>query len=135
MARLAGKFAGVVVAEIPEAQFEAFSSSLEEVRASGLTVTMVQVSPSPAEGEVMSLHLVGNDRPGIVAQISRALAGLGVTIDSLEARTTEAPMAGGLLFLADALVRLPETVAAEDVRKALEPIASELMVDLDVAAL
>ena len=44
----------------------------------------------------------------------------------------EAPEGGGMLFEAEAELRLPAEAEEADVREALETIASELMVDLEL---
>ena len=58
----------------------------------------------------MRVFVLGNDRPGIVKEVSGALASLGVTIEQLDTLTRNAPMGDGLLFEADADVRLPSGV-------------------------
>ena len=134
LTRLAGQFAGVVLVDLPEDRLAAFDEALNGVRSGGVTVVAVNTNAVPAEGELMRLSLVGDDRPGIVAQISRVMAGLGVTIDSLDTYTSEAPLAGGLLFHAEAILRLPPGVEADAIRAGIEPIAGELMIDLDVVS-
>ena len=47
----------------------------------------------------MALDLLGNDRPGIVRELSGVFARHGVSIESLTTATREAPMAGGVLFV------------------------------------
>lgn len=61
-----------------------------------------------------------------------ALSAAGATIDGLRSWTRETPEGGGMLFEAEAEVRLPEGADEERVRAALETIAAELMVDLDL---
>lgn len=134
MARLAGKFAGIALVDVPAANMAEFCAALDGLRADGLDITVTSTDAVDAAGETLVLQLTGNDRPGIVAQVSHALASLGVTIDELATGTVEAPMAGGLLFQADAIVRLPSNVTPDDVRAALEPLAGELMVDLEFSA-
>jgi glycine cleavage system regulatory protein len=43
-----------------------------------------------------------------------------------------APMSGELLFLANAEILIPEDVSIEALRKDLEALAHELMVDVDL---
>ena len=56
----------------------------------------------------------------------------GVSIEQLSTATVEAPMAGGLLFEADAVLTAPEGVTTEALQESLESLARELMVDLDL---
>jgi glycine cleavage system regulatory protein len=92
------------------------SSSTEDVRAEN----------------VLRLELIGQDRPGIISEISAALATRNVSILELETRTSSAPMSGEPLFEAKATLRVPNGLAPDDLRETLEDIANELMVDLDL---
>jgi glycine cleavage system regulatory protein len=80
----------------------------------------------------VALHLLGTDRPGIVAEISRTIAAHGVGIESLATDLREAPMAGGLLFEVDAELSAPDGSGLDELRAALEQIADELMVELSL---
>ncbi|MCE1177714.1 MAG: transcriptional regulator [Micrococcales bacterium] len=139
MARLGGKFAGIVLVDLPDDRVDALHEALRALGEEGLLeVGVTPVETGPAEPEVTSteplaVHLLGHDRPGIVREVSAAIAGLGATIDELATSTQDAPMGDGVLFEADAIVRLPEGASAADLRAALEEIAAELMVDLEVA--
>ncbi|XVX19760.1 glycine cleavage system protein R [Actinomycetota bacterium] len=143
LARLGGRFAGIVLIELPDAQVEALTAALHGLDDEGL----LEVSIMPAEpeeyegggesdvewGDPLSLHLLGRDRPGIVSEVSTALADLGASIDELVTSTQDAPMGDGAIFEADAIVWLPEGTTVADLRHALEQIAHELMVDIEVA--
>ena len=78
MARLAGEFAGIVLVSVPEAAVEALEADLAALAGDGLRVD-VRRTDAPAESSPTSvaLHLLGTDRPGIVAEISRTIAALG----------------------------------------------------------
>lgn len=137
MARLAGKFAGIVVVTLTDDRVDALAGELETLRTSGLLDVSVAIAasdePTPAES-MMTLHLVGQDRPGIVSEIAGALARRGVSIEELETSTSSAPMSAEPLFVATALLQLPATADVEALRASLEDIANELMVDLEVGA-
>lgn len=131
MSRLSGTFAGIVLVDVPEEQLAGFTAAATALP--GLEVRVVAAgAPTGALGSRLHLHLIGHDRPGIVHLISETLANTGASIDELYTTTLEAPMAGGLLFEADAIVRLPERLTEDDLRHSLEGIANELMVDLDL---
>jgi len=131
MARLAGKFAGILRAEVPEDKVGALEAELRELASGGIHIIV-----EPGYEEVLSearslrLELIGDDRPGIVRDISHALAERGVNIEELETESTNAPMSGGLLFRATTQVRLPEGASIDDLRGALEDLAHDLMVDI-----
>lgn len=132
LSRLAGKFAGIVLVDVPDAavgSFRAAASRLGEEGLLDVTVTPVVAEGAPA-GELLHVELTGHDRPGIVREVSSVLARLGVNIESMSTLTYDAPMGDGQLFGTDALLVLPESVTVADVRDALEGITAELMVDV-----
>ncbi len=132
LAGLAGKFAGIALVEVPDP--DALHTALARLAADGrltVTLTPAEEPPVPEGGQALHVFVMGNDRPGILREVSRALASRGVTIVHLETLTRHAPMSDGLLFEADADVRLPLGVSADEVRAALEGLSSELVVDFD----
>lgn len=138
MARLAGKFAGIVLVAVPDHRADALIDALRPLGASGLLDVTVErgddEEPSTADRARLSLELVGADRPGIVHDISRVLAALQVSIEQLHTATREAPMVGGMLFEARATLLAPRTVVIADLQDVLEELANELMVDLTLSA-
>ncbi len=132
LARLAGTFAGIALVDVPSDKVDALRSAMAGLR-DVLEVTVKDASERvPAEGRGLVLHLVGHDQPGIVRRITEALASHGVSIEQLTTATVEAPMAGGLLFEADAVLTAPLDLGTDDLQSALESLAHELMVDLDL---
>lgn len=138
MARLAGKFAGIVQVTVPDAQADALIGALGPLEEHGLLDVDVERGSDevPASGAAtrLRLELMGADRPGIVHDISEALAARQVSIEELTTATREAPMAGGLLFEASATLLAPPTVPIGDLQAVLEDLANELMVDLSLSS-
>ena len=135
MARLAGKFAGIVVVSVPDEQTDQLTAELGTLTAQGLldvTVAIAATDGPVDEDEVLTLHLIGQDRPGIIREVASALALRNVSIEELETSASSAPMSGELLFEATATLRVPAETDPADLRSTLEAIANELMVDLDV---
>jgi glycine cleavage system regulatory protein len=132
MARLAGKFAGLLRVSVDAAQADRLAGSLRALSSGDLTV-VVERSADVDAGRFVSLTLeiVGSDRPGIVRDISRVLAQQGVNIEELETEIASAAMSGETIFRARARVRLPEGRSVGDIRDILEALAGNLMVDLD----
>ncbi|MBS44048.1 MAG: amino acid-binding ACT protein [Nocardioides sp.] len=128
LTRLAGKFAGVVLVEVPDDAVTELARRLAAVEE--LHVQVEQAGTPPATAATWRLDLLGADRPGIVAEISRALAEHGVGIDELATEVREAPMAGSPLFEVAARLSMPADADVDVVREALERLADELMVDL-----
>ena len=73
----------------------------------------------------LRLELVGQDHPGIVRDISHALALRGISIEELETETRSASMAGGTLFYAEAVLLAPQTMPLNELESALEALASD----------
>jgi glycine cleavage system regulatory protein len=134
MSRLGGQFAGIIRVEVPVEQQEQLIESLRALQAGGLTVSVHRDAPVSRRGDDFRiLEVVGHDRPGIVHQISRALARNGVNVEELSSEVASAAMSGEPLFKARARVLLPEGCDAERLQQELEKIAADLIVDLSFA--
>ncbi len=134
MARLAGHFVGILRVSIPEEQVDAFTRTLQSLEPESLQVRVARSEPEPSASDTRELRLeiLGSDRPGIVHEISQALADRGINVDELRTEIMSAPMSGELLFLANAELRVPAGLNLELLRKDLEALAHELMVDIDL---
>ncbi|WP_420113045.1 glycine cleavage system protein R [Pseudactinotalea sp.] len=133
LARLAGKFAGIVLVDVPEENVRAFTDAAAGLREQiGWKVDSTPAGDGGEAGRAVHVHLVGLDRSGMVRRVSAALAEQHVSIHRFRSWTHDAPQGGGLLFEAEAVVTLPHGVEEETVRRALEPIADELVVDLEL---
>ncbi len=133
MARLAGHFAGVVQIHLPDERADAFIAALDRLEESGLRVSVVDSQWSLVDidhRDTIRFELVGQDRPGIIREISSAMAALGVSVQDLRTVVESAPMSGERLFRAHAELAPPADVEVEKIRAALERLADELMVDL-----
>ncbi|MCR1783327.1 amino acid-binding protein [Nocardioides carbamazepini] len=134
MARLGGKFAGILLLDVPDAKADALVAALTALKEVGLLVTLERTDvPADEPALRINLELLGADRPGIVAEISGALAGRGVSIEELVTDVRAAPMAGGHLFEAKAVLGAPSTTSTHDLRSMLEAIADELMVEINLS--
>jgi len=124
MARLAGHFAGILRVEVDEER-------IPELEGRGVRIVAESGHHAEADaGRAMELALVGQDHAGIVRDVSKVLLRHGANIEELTTDRTSAPMAGGRLFRARALVHVPASADAEELRRDLETIADDLMVDL-----
>ena len=134
MARLAGQFAGILRVEVDADQADALRSALGALAEGGLESTVHTDSAAEADSEqpVVRLSLVGQDRPGIVREISRVLATHGVNVEELNTECKRAPNSGQSLFQAEAQLRLPAGVTNETLSAALEAVTSDMMVDISL---
>ena len=135
LAHLAGEFAGVLLVGAPEENLAAFAAAMRELEASGLRVTMArsEAAPAPPAGRLFELAILGCERPGIVRDVARTLAELNVNIEEFSSGVEAAPFTGAEMFRAAARIRLPEGLAVDKLRKTLEKLAGEIMVDLSLS--
>ena len=135
MANLAGQFAGIVHFEVAEDRAAALEAALRALEADGMRIAIARghgTATKPA-ARVVHLDLVGHDRPGIVQELSESLAAHGVSIEELHTEVASAAMAGGSLFKVRARLAVPQSLPERDLKHALESLANEMMVELDLA--
>lgn len=131
-ARLGGSYVGSVLVELPAGGLSELKRAATRMDAEGFHVSVETAAEAKqSAGRTLGFELVGADRPGIVREVSTALAGLGVSIDLLETETEQGAQTGGMLFRARAEVVVPDTVSFDSVRAALEEISGEILVDFD----
>ena len=131
MARLAGKFAGLLRVSVDAERSDALAARLTTLDTEGLTVVIKHsVDTEPGGFRPCGLDLVGHDHPGIIRDISRVLAQHRVNIEELETEVTSAPMSGDALFRARARLRMPSTMTVDELRGTLEALAGDLMVEV-----
>jgi glycine cleavage system regulatory protein len=131
MSRMAGQFAGIVRVEVPVDNREALQRALQALSAQEIRVLFAESSTEPSVGwKSIGMDLVGNDRPGIVRDITRLLTEHGVNVERLVTEVTPAPMSSELLFHAEAVLGVPSTLALDVLQERLETLADDLMVEL-----
>ncbi len=134
LSHLAGKFAGIVLVSVAKKRFEALSADLMALKDEGLQVVLERTDdPDERESVRLNLELLGGDHPGIVAEISSSLAARGISIEELSTDVRDAPMAGGTIFEASAVLGVPPTTSIEQLRSMLEGLANELMVEITLS--
>jgi len=131
MARLAGKFAGIVRLDVPAETLDELERSLAQLGTEGLKLT-IERGGADTQQRYLALELIGHDRPGIVRDISAVLAHHHVSIDELDTDIESASMSGEQLFHARLRLLLPDDLVLDELQEALEAIADELMVELTV---
>ncbi|WP_282606792.1 glycine cleavage system protein R [Pelagibius sp. Alg239-R121] len=134
MTHLAGKFAGIVHIEAAEEKVDGVLNGLNALSSGDLQI-LVERSRTEAPAvnfEERVLELVGSDHPGIVHDVTRILAERKVSIEDLNTGTDSASMAGGKVFRATAVIRVPDSVDLDSLRGDLEELANDLMVDISL---
>jgi len=132
MATLAGRFAGLVHFEVPPPNAEPLAAALVGLQPSGVHVAIAKQEPIPVPigRRAVKLELVGHDRLGIVSELSGSLARRRISIEDLHTEIVEGATPAEHLFKVKALLVVPETVAIDELRRALEPLMNEMTVDV-----
>ena len=131
MAQLAGQFAGILRVDVADADADALMAALEAFEALKITVTHATESPGES-GYTRKLHLslVGQDRVGIVREVSQVLARHEVNVEELNTMTSSAPMSGETLFHAKASLQAGGGLDAGALKQDLEALSNDLIVDI-----
>ncbi|HBX36091.1 MAG TPA: glycine cleavage system protein R [Pseudohongiella sp.] len=138
MSRLAGQFAGILRVSVDQDKADELVTALDALSPK---LRLVVQRPAPGDDgseasappQAVRLSLVGNDRPGIIRDISGALARNQVNVDDLETECSPAPMASDMLFKANALLHVPAGMDIDTLRAEIEKLADDLIVDITPA--
>jgi glycine cleavage system regulatory protein len=137
MSRLGGEFAGILRIELPTDKRQPLLDALQKLQGAGLTVVVRpgEAAAPAATGRQTKLEIIGHDHPGIVREITHALARAGVNVEEFSSEIVSAPMSGETLFKAGAHLQLPENCDLAALKAELEKIAADLLVDVSFAEL
>lgn len=130
LSRLGGMYVGSVLVEIAPEAADRLATAVRAIDKEGLAVSVVPAGDeTPPGGDPLLIELVGQDRPGIVAELTRLLAGLDVNIEELDTEIENGAWSGELLFRGRVRAHVPRSTDCETVRSALETISGDMMVD------
>ena len=134
MCQLAGKFAGIIRVSVPGSQVSQLSQALQGLSDKGLKIVVDQGGDSPTVNEtsMLALSIIGLDRPGILHEVTFALAKHAINVSQMSTDLTNAPMTGEALFNVNARIELPESVNLYELQEQLDSIANELTVDISL---
>jgi glycine cleavage system regulatory protein len=135
MCRLGGEFAGILRIELPVEKRQLLLGALQSLQSRGLTVVVRpdEAATAATPGRQARLEIVGHDRPGIVREITSALARANVNVEEFSSECVSAPMSGETLFKAAARLQLPDGCDDAALKIELEKIAADLLVDVSFA--
>jgi len=102
------------------------------VKLPGLTIVVRgdELIQSTAQAVLVALEVVGQDRPGIVKEITRELSAQGINVEELATECVSAPMSGEALSQAKAKILVPANLTLDKLRQTLEGGLSGLTVEL-----
>ena len=133
MARLAGQFVGIICIECDEQHTDKLKESLNAMAADGVHVHILgqgDLSNYPF-GRHLSIDIFGNDRPGIVSQLTRAISDAGANIEELNTSIESAAMSGQTIFHACGTICLPESAEEDSIIEAIEALSDDLTIEVD----
>jgi len=126
---LAGHFAGFVEIMLPKENHNMLVSDCHAL--SNLQITLLPANESQVQDtKQVYIKVTGNDRKGIVKDVTSALSTFELNIIELETKCESAPNWGNLLFTAKMLVETPSSFDTSKLARSIEDIADDLMVDL-----
>jgi glycine cleavage system regulatory protein len=134
LSHLQGQFAGIVNLEVETTAQPALLQALAELAGEGINVTVHGSQTESRDidfGETAELYVEANDRPGIVEEITSALAEVNVNVEQIETWCESASMAGYELFIAQLSVSLPSGLRKRELEAALEGVSDDLVVVVD----
>jgi glycine cleavage system regulatory protein len=133
MCRLGGEFAGILRVSIAKDRQAALETALHGLADQGLAVNVrMDSGEDEMPGErILSFEIFGPDRPGIVRQMTAALAAEGVNVEEFSSECGCAPMSGEILFTAHVIVQIPDSCDVEVLCKNIEELANNLGMDVD----
>jgi glycine cleavage system regulatory protein len=131
LSQLAGKFAGIIQVGLDVDQIDGLIDSLQGHQ--GLTVVVKRGSEARGDNsQAHTLMLLGLDRPGIVADVSSALAGQNINVLEFNTNIVKAAMTGEPMFEAKAEVEYAKDTDVIRLAEDLEIISAALGVDIEL---
>lgn len=131
MARLAGQFAGIVRIECPSAAVDGLLHELHTPGIPGLTVQAAREAiAEPAPRRTLTVEVMGNDRPGIVRELTTIIAMAGGNVEELTTGLESAPMSGNPMFRARGVISIPQHAGTSALTTAIESLGGDLTVDI-----
>ncbi|MEZ7847636.1 MAG: formyltransferase family protein [Polaromonas sp.] len=132
MTRLAGEFAGMVHLEVPRENADALATALRGLASSGLQVMVARSDGANVANtlRVVELELVGEDRLGIVSNLTKLLAGRGVSIESIHTDILRSGVSGKQTFKVEAHLLVPLSVSIDALQQEVGSLAREMMLDI-----
>ncbi|GAA0376368.1 ACT domain-containing protein [Bowmanella denitrificans] len=129
-AHMAGLFTGFVQVQLPKDNVQPLLTKLDAMPE--LNIRLVQGdAPAETQTQQVNLEIMGNDKPGIVQELTRVLHQFNLNIIKFQSHCEPAPNWGGNLFKANVVIEIPQDFDTDPLSDALEQIANDLIVDID----
>ncbi|MDF2179427.1 glycine cleavage system protein R [Aliiglaciecola sp. CAU 1673] len=129
-AHMGGHFTGFVEVQLPEDNIQPLLNQLDAMPE--LNIRLVQGDTQGAsQTHKAALEIMGNDKPGIVQELTSVLHKFNINILKFSSSCEPAPNWGGQLFKASVQIEFPDKFDLDPLRQALEQIANDMVVDVE----
>ena len=126
-ARMAGQFTGFVEVHVEnEAPLLAAINDIPDLDVMSVASATTEHGPQ----QTLSVDVMGNDKPGIVQELTHILNQFNLNIVSFDSRCESAPNWGNLMFKATATITVPDEFDQHALQDALEGVANDFVVDI-----
>jgi glycine cleavage system regulatory protein len=133
MVKLGGKFAGLVRIAAPENKITELKQALINLAQNQFTLAIEDLDETePNDNLRYQLDILGNDRSGIIHEISLALSDNDINLIDVSSNVAPAPMSGIPMFSCTALVEVSPGTALDAVEEQLMEIAADLGLDIQL---
>lgn len=133
LSHLAGYFAGIVQIEVSPEHQTALEQRLAGYPGLAISVHRVESKTTILPSIQLRFVITGNDRPGIVHELSTVIRQSGANIIEFKSSRQSAPNWGLPIFAAEATVSLACEAASQQLVAALEGLASDIIIDVESA--
>jgi glycine cleavage system regulatory protein len=128
---MAGHFAGFVQIDLPADKCSELVDTFSRHR--DLQIHLVEGQTDDIRDDITAqIDIMGNDKPGIVQELTSILAQFNINILTFDSSCGSAPNWGSPMFKARATISMAKDFDLGPLREALEEIANDLMVDIDL---
>lgn len=125
---LSGHFAGFVEVMLPKQNHNALIQACHTLSSLQITLVPAHIDDS-ARDQSFGVTVTGNDRQGIVNDISHRLTHLNVNIKEMETSCESAPNWGSPIFTANMTLACDANLDIDEIKDALEQITDDLVVE------
>ena len=125
LSKMAGQFAGIVQVQLPHDKIQLVEEKIDSLEHLQCVIKVDDSVHNDEQLSQISVDVMGNDKPGIVQEISAARAQSRASVVKMQTSCEPAPNWGGNLFKAHITATIDNKVEMEHVTEQLEAIAND----------
>lgn len=130
-AHMAGNFTGFVQIDLPQDKHQELIDALTQHP--DLKINLITGEEDNSQlTQSANIEIMGNDKPGIVQELTSVLHQFNINIVKFESSCGSAPNWGSSLFKAQAVINAPADFDMSQLQTSLEQISDDLVVDFDL---